>query len=77
MKVLTRNDERTIQEMQDMWTWMVTTFGKPGEDSNYTWRYGKDTPGYAGSMFIDGPWDIEYFDFNNSKDAEWYILRWL
>lgn len=76
MKVNTNNEIRTIHEMQDMWTWTCEQFGTPGEGSKYTWTYGKDRPGYMGSTTIDGPWDIEWFDFRNEKDATIFMLRW-
>lgn len=78
MKVKTNNEIRTIHEMSDMWRWMTDTFGPPEahNDNAKRWTYGKDTPNFLGSTTIDGPWDIEYFDFRNEKDAMMYILRW-
>ncbi len=78
MKVYTKNDERTISEMSDIWNWMTNTFGPPEahNDNKKRWTYGKDSKGYLGGTLIDGTWDIEWFDFRDKKDAEWYILRW-
>lgn len=78
MKVKTRNQERTIQEMTEMWYWMTNNFGPPEahNDNLKRWTYGKDHPGFLGSETIDGTWDIEWFDFRDSKDAEWFILKW-
>jgi hypothetical protein len=78
MKVKTNNEIRTIHEMQDMWTWMCEQFGTPSaHNSNRTrWTYGKDHPGFLGSEIIDGPWDIEWFDFQHEEDAVLFTLRW-
>lgn len=78
MKVYTKNDKRTISEMTDMWWWMTENFGPPEahNDNKKRWTYGKDSVGYLGGTLIDGTWDIEWFDFRDEKDAEWYILRW-
>lgn len=78
MKVKTNNEIRTIFEMSEMWTWMTNTFGPPEAHNGNArrWTYGKDNPGYLGSMTIDGTFDIEWFDFRDEKDATIYILRW-
>jgi hypothetical protein len=78
MKVKTNNEIRTIHEMSEMWRWMTDTYGAPeAHNSNLKrWTYGKDNPGYTGSMFIDGTFDIEWFDFRDQKDADWFIMRW-
>jgi hypothetical protein len=78
MKVYTRNTERTIQEMTEIWKWMTDMFGPPEAHNNYKkrWTYGKDHPGFLGSETIDGTWDIEWFEFRDEKDAEWFTLRW-
>lgn len=78
MKVKTNNEIRTIHEMSDMWRWMTDTFGPPeAHNGNLKrWTYGKDNPGYLGSMTIDGTFDIEWFDFRDEKDATLFMLRW-
>lgn len=78
MKVQTRNQERTIFEMSEMWTWMTRTFGPPeAHNSNQKrWTYGKDHPGFMGSELIDGTFDIEWFDFRDERDATVFLLRW-
>jgi hypothetical protein len=78
MKVSTRNTERTILEMSEMWYWMTTNFGPPEPHNHHMqrWTYGKDHPGFMGSETIDGTFDIEWFDFRDKKDAEWFVLRW-
>ncbi len=78
MKVNTRNTERPIQEMTEMWYWMTNTFGPPEahNDNAKRWTYGKDSQGYLGGTLIDGTWDIEWFDFRDDKDAVIYKLRW-
>jgi hypothetical protein len=78
MKVYTRNTERTIQEMYEIWRWMTDTFGAPeSHNSNKKrWTYGKDHSGFLGSEMINGTWDIEWFDFRDERDAEWFALRW-
>ena len=78
MKVATRNKERTIDEMHDIWVWMTNTYGPPEahNDNLKRWTYGKDHPGFLGSELIDGTWDIEWFDFRDEKDATMFMLRW-
>ena len=78
MKVATRNTERTIFEMSEMWVWMTNTFGPPeAHNSNQKrWTYGKDHPGFMCSELIDGTFDIEWFDFRDEKDATLFQLRW-
>lgn len=78
MKVYTKNDERTIDESTEMWDWMIKNFGVPiaHNGTKKRWTYGKDHVGYLGGVLIDGTWDIEWFDFQDEKDASLYILRW-
>lgn len=78
MKVQTRNQERTVDEMSNMWYWMTNTFGPPEAHNHYLkrWTYGKDHPGFMGSELVDGTWDIEWFDFRDEKDATMFMLRW-
>ena len=78
MKVATRNSEREIFEMTQMWWWMTDTFGPPEAHSEHKkrWTYGKDHPGFMGSELIDGTWDIEWFEFRDEKDATMFMLRW-
>ena len=78
MKVRTRNQERTIHEMAMMWNWVCATFGTPGSfefDDVIRWTYGKD-PDWTDNDRCNGTYDIEWFDFANKDDAEWFILRW-
>ena len=78
MKVLTKNTERTIFEMSEMWTWMVNTYGPPEahNDNLKRWTYGKDHYGFMGDLRIDGTFDIEWFEFRDDKDATVFMLRW-
>lgn len=78
MKVYTRNTERTIFDMSEMWAWMTNNFGPPEahNDNMKRWTYGKDHPGFMGSETIDGTFDIEWFDFRDEKDAMLFQLRW-
>ena len=77
MKVSTRNHERTMDEMTVMWYWMVDAFGPPEahNGNKKRWTYGKD-PDWVGSTFCNGSFEIEWFEFYDEKDAEWFILRW-
>lgn len=77
MKVNTRNSERTIQEMHEIWYWMTSHFGPPSaHNSNLKrWTYGKEA-GWTGSTLCDGVFDIEWFEFSDEKDATLYMLRW-
>ena len=79
MKVSTRNQERTIDEMSEMWHWMTDNFGPPEahNDNKKRWTYGKYSTGFLGGTMIDGTWDIEWFDFQNEADASAFILKWL
>lgn len=78
MKVYTKNTERTIFEMTDMWKWMTNTYGPPEahNDNLKRWTYGKDSKGYMGTDILDGTHDIEWFEFRDEKDATMFILRW-
>lgn len=78
MRVKTGNHERTVREMSEMWHWMTNNFGPPEahSDKHKRWSYGKDSCGYMGTNHIDGTHDIEWFKFRDSKDAEWFMLRW-
>ena len=74
MKVYTNNQQRQHGEMQTIWGWMTDNFGPPENHSimSTRWRYGKDI-----KEFINGTWDIEWFDFTDEKDATAFIMRWL
>ena len=78
MKVYTKNSERTVAEMNELWRWMTDNFGAPSSHNRNLsrWTYGKDHPGFMGSEMIDGTWDIEWFDFRDEKDVTAYLLRW-
>jgi hypothetical protein len=78
MKVSTRNTERRIAEMTQMWYWMTNTYGPPEahNDNMKRWTYGKDSPGFMGSSLIDGTWDIEWIEFRDDKDATMFMMRW-
>ena len=78
MKVYTQNQDRTLDEMADIWHWMTLTYGPPEAHNGQLrrWTYGKDHLGFMGSETIDGTWDIEWFDFADASDATLYILRW-
>ena len=66
---------RSMAEMNEMLTWVIETF--PNEmDPGDRWSYGSDTPAKFGHTLLSGPWEIEYFEFRDSKDAEWFSLRW-
>ena len=76
MKVYTKNQERPIDEMYEMWHWMTANFGAPiaHNDNLNRWTYGKDTNA-LGTVII-GAWDIEWFDFQDDRDAVMFLLRW-
>ena len=78
MKVYTKNTERPIKEMTEMWYWMTNMFGRPEAHNHHKkrWAYGKDHPGFLGSETIDGTWDIEWFDFRDEEDATLFTLKW-
>lgn len=80
MKVYTKNNERPIVEMDEMWDWMTDHFGVPEahNSNNRRWTYGKDTGrGLLGSdTIINGTWEIEWFDFRDEKDVTMFVLRW-
>jgi hypothetical protein len=74
MKVYTRKDDRTFAEMTDILNWVIKNFSNEMDPDR--WTYGRDTPNPYGNELLNGPWEIEWFDFRDKKDAEWYILRW-
>ena len=78
MKVKTRNTERTVREMYDVWWWMTKTFGPPmvHNDALKRWTYGKDSRGFTGSEIVVGTHDIEWIYFFDEKDAIMFMLRW-
>ena len=69
-RILTRNTERTIYEMEAMFSWCIDMFG--GRDC---WRYGK-AEDWAGSTFCNGSYEIEFMDFRDEEDATMFILKW-
>lgn len=76
MKIYTSN--RTIYEMDEIWAWVIDTFGPPGNHNGNRrrWAYGKDSGGSYRSGILNGTWEIEWFDFANEKDATMFALRW-
>jgi len=72
-RIPTRNDERTVDEMTEMWTWLIETFKKPGYKNS--WRYGKKED-WVGSTFCSGPFEMEWIEFDNDADATLFLLRW-
>jgi hypothetical protein len=75
MRVRTRNEERTIDEMTLMFAWVMDTFGNDvGDDCR--WSYGKDPSNSLGGDLLSGTWEIEWFDFRDDKDATMFMLRW-
>lgn len=75
IQVSTQNDERTIDEMREMWDWLINTFGSPEPSHPGTWTYGKEWD-WVGSTFCSDPSEIEWIKFNNEKDATIFLLRW-
>lgn len=75
MRVYTNNKERTIQEMTEMFVWVRDRFGDARAGNPRTWTYGKE-PGFLGSSFCDGPFDVEWFDIDNEDDIIMFKLRW-
>jgi hypothetical protein len=73
--VRTNNQERTIIEMDELFRWCLSTFGIPGNELDSTWMYGK-TPDWTGSSRPNGPWDVEWIEFRNDRDATLFSLRW-
>ena len=69
MRVSTRNKERTVQEMGELFNWCVNTFDPK------VWTYGKE-PGFLQNTLCDGPYDVEWVDFPNEKNATMFMLRW-
>lgn len=77
MKVSTRNTDRTMSEMYEMWHWLTRTFGPPAA-SDCTikrWTYGKEIDVFGHAM-VSGPFEIEWIDFADEKDAVFFELRW-
>lgn len=72
MRVKTNNEIRTVDEMYDMFAWCIGQFDKPGK----RWIYGKDSVDFTGGIFISGPFDIEWIEFTDDKDATVFMLRW-
>mgnify|MGYP003704365253 FL=1 len=66
--------ERPLAEMNQILNWVIKNF--PNEWDEDRWTYGSDTPDPYGSELLNGPWEIEYFEFRDDKDAEWFMLRW-
>jgi hypothetical protein len=71
MRVNTRKNERTSNEMYDIWMWMIDNFGPPtAHNLNLKrWTYGN-------SSYTYGTNNIEWFDFTDDDDALMYTLRW-
>lgn len=75
MRINTNNNNRTVNEMNEMFEWCLKNFGMPGEESPHRWTYGKDS-GWLGNNLCSGPFDIEWLDFHNDKDASFFLLVW-
>ena len=79
IRIQTDNHNRTIDEMAEMFRWCMKSFGDPIDpdrvDVKTGWTYGKE-PGMFGRTFVDGPFDIEYIDFQNEEDAVVFKLQW-
>lgn len=76
MRVITRNNDRSFDEMYEMWWWLTRTFGPPSShDLNRRWIYGKE-PDMFGHTLTNGPFDIEWLEFVDERDAEFFLLRW-
>jgi hypothetical protein len=75
VRVETHNDERTIHEMHNLFMWCMDHFGYPGAEPGCRWWYGKE-PDWVGSTICSGPFDIEWIDFYDAKDATVFLLRW-
>jgi hypothetical protein len=69
MRAYTKNQDRTIRELQQIWDWVVATYGPPIIDLR--WTYGKDRDG-----LLNGIYDIEWYEFYNEKDAVMFLLKW-
>ena len=74
IKVKVDNANKTMDEMSTMLTWVIKSFSNEMDPDR--WTYGSDTPDPYGGELLNGPWEIEYFEFRDSKDAEWFMLRW-
>ena len=74
IKVQEYHAQRPMAEMNQILDWVIKNF--PNEWDDDRWTYGSDTPDPYGSELLNGPWEIEYFEFRDEKDAEWFILRW-
>ena len=73
IRVKTRNTERTISEMTEMWKWLNTNFRRSGFKNK--WWYGKE-PDWTGRTFCSDPVEIEWVEFSNLEDATLFLLRW-
>lgn len=54
----------TIQDVINAYNWCVDQFGYPGD----VWQYGNDKR-FLSNGVINGPHEIEYLIFKDSKDA--------
>jgi len=70
---------RPIIEMYEMLYWVIDNF--PQELDSKRWTYGRGSVDIYGrrvrGILMNGPWEIEYFEFRDEKDAMLFTLRWL
>lgn len=76
MRVETRNEERPVNEMYDMFAWCTDQFGNPGRGPKGRWIYGRDSVDFVGNKICNGPFDVEWIEFFDEKDATVFALRW-
>jgi hypothetical protein len=72
MKVYIDRDNRTIEEMDEIFQWVLDTYGVKSLDRR--WTYGKDHE--FSSWLCNGTWDVDWYEFTDAKDATMFRLRW-
>lgn len=76
VQVQTHLQHRTVNEMSEMVRWVIDNF--PNDLDENRWKYGSDIyRPYDHKRLLNGPWEIEYFDFRDEADATWFKMRWM
>ena len=74
MRVSTRNDVRTLDELNYMFHWCIEMFGQPSE-ADERWTYGKVDDPQFGTSLCNGTYDIGWYDFMDESDAIMFRLK--
>lgn len=79
MRIEIKNEDRTVDECDEIFQWVIETFGQPSQNlkSAGRWTYGKTPDANIYGSHIAGTWEIQYYEFVSDEDASLFALRWM